>query len=290
MAALGVLAGYAYVLLSWYLNPDMDGSHADLHASLATNLLLLPKFWTAAVPESELFPLDGAIWSLFFELIMNFLFALFLARLKNSTLLAVMALGAISTFAIAFYQGTFNLGWNWATAIGGFSRALFGFTAGMLIFRNRNRLAFHVRGAGSIVLAALLLLPIADAGNLAMSALAIFIVFPAVMMLGINVQWDGSASLQKLFGNLSYPLYTMHLPVLGVAAAIYKTLFDDASVNLLQPALMATVIAAAYICFYYIDVPVRQHLGRLGKEPQRDRSAANWMEPTEFNPSSMTRK
>jgi peptidoglycan/LPS O-acetylase OafA/YrhL len=111
------------------------------------------------------------------------------------------------------------------------------------------------------------------------------------MMLGINVRWDGSVSLQKLSGNLSYPLYTLHLPVLGIAAAAYKTLFDDVSVNLLQPALMVTVIAAAFICFYYVDVPIRQRLGHLGKRRQRDRSAAaNWMGPPEFNPSSMTRK
>jgi peptidoglycan/LPS O-acetylase OafA/YrhL len=280
MAALGIGLGYLALLVTFWLNPDTPQNAADLHATLGANLLLLPKFWSATDPATELFPLDGAIWSLFFELVLNVLFALSIARMRNWTVAALMIVGGLVTLGMALHVGTFNLGWNWQTFVGGFSRALFGFGAGVLIARNRHRLTFTMPGAGWIVLAALVAIPIAALDNLYVSALAIFVVFPLAMMLGINVRWNRLIGLQKLSGNLSYPLYTMHLPILAIGAALYHHFIPEFSADLLQPVITALVLAAAWLAFTSVDVPIRRWLNR--PKPQ---SALE-----DFRTSSMSRK
>jgi peptidoglycan/LPS O-acetylase OafA/YrhL len=262
MAVLGVIAGYAALIATWALTPDAPHDLGDLHASLAANLLLLPKFWTTEVGNGELFPLDGALWSLFFELTLNILFALFIARLRDWAVAALAAVGAVTTLAIAFHVGTFNIGWNQEIALGGFARCLFGFCAGVLIFRHRQFFAFRWNGAGFMVLAILCLFPLSGDRDLVASALAILVFFPSIVALGTNVQWKSGLWLQKLSGNLSYPLYTLHLPIIGIAALAHQQLFPDLSTSIFQPVLMAAIVLASYLSFYYLDVPVRRFLNR----------------------------
>jgi peptidoglycan/LPS O-acetylase OafA/YrhL len=266
MAVLGVLVGYAALLAAWALAPDASKDLGDLHASLAANILLLPKFWTSEAGNGELFPLDGALWSLFFELTLNILFALFIARLRDWAVAALAVLGAVMALAIAFHVGTFNIGWNQDIALGGFARCLFGFSAGVLIFRHRHIFAFRWNAAGFVVLAILCLFPFFGDRNLIASAVAILVFFPAIVALGTNVNWKSALWLQKLSGNLSYPLYTLHLPIIGIAALAHQQLFPELSTSIFQPVLMAGIVVASYLSFYYLDVPVRRFLNRPRQE------------------------
>ena len=90
-------------------------------------------------------------------------------------------------------------------------------------------------------------------------------IFPALVWLGACGSASGVTSKANRFlGDLSYPLYIVHYPIMYVFYAwlikndIY-TLGDCWSVALL---VIVSSIALAYICLKFYDEPVRRWLSK----------------------------
>ena len=211
--------------------------------------------------DSYILPLNGPAWSLFFEFAVNFGFALFLARLTNRLLLAIVLLSALLLAAAAIYVGDVDFGWTPHSLIGGFPRVAFSFGAGVLLYRFRP--AQRQRSAVTLLLAALTL------GALALGPHrwdydlpVVMILFPAMLWLGLAFQpaplWD---RLCRLCGELSYPVYAIHWPLI-LYATEYSRGMAGVRLRLFWAAFYLGVLALSWALVRLYDKPVRAYLER----------------------------
>ena len=276
-AVIGATAFFAAGCERW------DGSIAPV--SWVMIALLLTMFMIPAVPgapyevrgNGEMFPLNGPGWSLFFEYLGNICYALFMRRMSTKVL-------AFFTFLLAVLHGFFfigdvsgydmiGVGWTidkinfW----GGFIRMLFPFSMGMLLARTfkprKVKGAFWICTLVLIVLFALPYIP--SNGGISLNSLYEFVcitlIFPALVWLGACGSACGATSkVNNFLGELSYPLYIVHYPIMYVFYAwlikndIY-TLAEGWSIALL---VVVSSIVLAYLCLKLYDEPVRSWLSK----------------------------
>ena len=247
--------------------------------------MLLTMFMIPAVPgvpyevrgNGEMFPLNGPAWSLFFEYVGNILYALVIRRLSTKSLaLLAVVLGCLHAW---FFVGNVSeydmvgVGWTIDSVNfwGGLVRMLFPFTVGMLLARTFK--PRKVKGAFwvcSLILVVLFSVPyIPTNGNLSLNSLyevvCIALIFPFVVWMGACGTCSGRTStLNRVLGDISYPLYIVHYPIMYIFYAWliekrYYTLQDCWSVVLL---VVVSSILLAFLCLKLYDEPVRRWLAK----------------------------
>lgn len=230
----------------------------------------------------EMFPLNGPSWSLFFEYIGNLLYAFWLRKLstKALTVLVVLAAVGLAAFAIVGPYGDLCVGFSITgdNMLGGSLRLLFSFSAGLLLSRVFKPIA--VKGTfwvGSLAILVLSAIPrIGGSEYLWMNGLydtlCVTIVFPALVYLGAS-ETTISQRMTRLctfLGDLSYPLYMVHYPLIYLYFAWVKN--EKLTFEQSLPGALALVVGSvilAYGCLKLYDEPVRRYLTnrllRVGK-------------------------
>ena len=225
--------------------------------------------------NGEMFPLNGPQWSLFFEYIGNIIYALIIRRLSTRLLAVLVALlAALHTWIFVWDLSGYDsvgIGWTIDTINfwGGLVRMLFPFTVGMLLARTfkprKIKYAFWICSA--ILLATFAVPYIASECSLSMNSIyevvCIAFVFPIIVWLGACGSTEGSTGrISGLLGDLSYPLYIVHYPVMYLFYAwLIDKHFYSFEDTLLMPAIVVAVsIALAYACLKLYDEPVRKWL------------------------------
>jgi peptidoglycan/LPS O-acetylase OafA/YrhL len=246
-------------------------------AFLLTSLMIpsLPGSMHEVRGNGEMFPLNGPQWSLFFEYIGNIIYALIIRRLSTRLLAMLVALlAALHTWIFVWDLSGYDsvgIGWTIDTINfwGGLVRMLFPLTVGMLLARTfkprKIKYAFWICSA--ILLATFAVPYIASEGALSLNSLyevvCIAFVFPIIVWLGACGSTEGSTGrISGLLGDLSYPLYIVHYPVMYLFYAwLIDKHFYSFEDTLLMPAIVVTVsIALAYACLKLYDEPVRKWL------------------------------
>ena len=225
--------------------------------------------------NGEMFPLNGPQWSLFFEYIGNIIYALIIRRLSTRLLAMLVALlAALHTWIFVWDLSGYDsvgIGWTIDTINfwGGLVRMLFPFTMGMLLARTfkprKIKYAFWICSA--ILLTTFAVPYIASEGALSLNSLyevvCIAFVFPIIVWLGACGTAESSTGrISGLLGDLSYPLYIVHYPVMYLFYAwLIDKHFYSFEDTLLMPAIVVAVsIALAYACLKLYDEPVRKWL------------------------------
>ena len=226
--------------------------------------------------NGELFPLNGPYWSLFFEYIGNLLYGLLLRRLSTKVLAVFVALLGITFFWFATCNiseyGSIGVGWtlNTVNFCGGFLRMLFPFTLGMLLSRTFK--PRPVRGAFwlcSILLVALFAVPYIEAMQpLCMNGVfemtCIMLIFPAIVLLAASCTSVGAGTnrIATFLGELSYPLYTVHYPLMYLfyAGLIANEQYNFMSAPWQSLCVMGGSILLAIVLMKCYDAPVRKWL------------------------------
>ncbi|WP_324673886.1 acyltransferase [Hymenobacter sp. GOD-10R] len=223
----------------------------------------------------EMHPLDGPGWSLFFEYIANILYALGVRKFSNTALsvLVVLAGAALIHYAVTSATGDVIGGWSLdATQLRiGFTRMMFPFFAGLLL--SRVVTLGYVKNAFlwcSLLLLLVLAFPrVGGAQNLWLNglydSLSIILAFPLIVWIGASgkIAGAGAARLCKFFGDISYPIYITHYPLIYIYTgwvSNHKTPLQQA-----WPVALLTFVAAvvlAYVCLKFYDEPVRRWLKR----------------------------
>ena len=186
-------------------------------------LFMLPDF-TGHL--GTIFPLDTPSWSLFFEMFINLAYAgLILRRLASTRILLLLAAFSIAALALfSWHSPSFDAGYTAQSFLGGFPRVSFSFLVGVLLYR-LYKVQQHPTFRGLTALAATLLLFVATFLALATPLtsseyakfLAVIFVFPAIVYLGACTALPRSLERPAAFlGNISYPLYLIHIQVLFI--------------------------------------------------------------------------
>ncbi|QEE26859.1 acyltransferase [Terriglobus albidus] len=224
---------------------------------------------------SEMHPLDGPAWSLFFEYVANIAYAIGLRKLSNRVLAILVLLAGIFLGQVAIFgpRGDLIGGWslNAAQLHIGFARLLFPFLAGMLLMRVGKRI--HTRapfGICTLLLVAGLALPrFGGAQHLWVNGiydlLCVIILFPIIVAIGAGEKRvDGpSIRIARFFGDLSYPLYITHYPLIYIYTAwVVQEKVPPARGAVWGVVLVIAAVSIAYACLKLYDEPVRRWLSR----------------------------
>ena len=296
MVVAGALIGAVSFLLQGSV--AWDGTHVStgwVMLAMLLGMLMLPLYPGAAADvrgNGELFPLNGPSWSLFFEYIGNILYALLLRRLSTRWLAVLACLSGCILAHIAVSDGYLGVGWTMAEGglWTGLVRMLFPYTMGMLMARvfsplNKATGAFWICGT-IILLVGCLPLMFGDLlpwQNGLYDALCVIVVFPSLVWLAASHLTPGAMTrrLSRFLGELSYPLYAVHYPLMYLFYAhigFDGNLVPISKMNDVWPVAVALPVACillAWICWRFYDRPVRCYFMKTNKMTQHRASKAN---------------
>lgn len=281
MLVMGAVLGAAGFCLGGCA--QWDGSAVSV--SLVMLALLMALFMIPAVPgcpydvrgNGEMYSLNGPTWSLFFEYIGNLLYVLLLRRMSRGVLTAwVAVLGvAWAWFGVADVSGYGMVGVGWTldavNFCGGMLRMLFPMSMGLLLARVFRPV--RVRGIfwlSAAVLFALFSVPFLSDGavhwNGVFEMACIMGVFPLMVWLAASGRTTDRAStaICRFLGDISYPLYMVHYPVMYLFYGwlIREERYAPADCPWMVAAVMAGSVLLAFVCWRFYDVPVRKWLTR----------------------------
>lgn len=283
MVVLGVLFGAVTFCIQGSVQWDSTPiPFSRVMCAMLLTLFLIPSLPGAASEvrgNGEMFPLNGPVWSLFFEYLGNIFYALFLRRFSTKALAAFVALSGIglASFAIGNGSGYGHMGVGWSLAdynlIGGLLRMTFSFSAGLLMVRLFK--PTFVKGAFWICSAAVIMLfavpYVGDEQSMWMNGLydtvCILFCFPLLVYLAASGKTTDKRSSQicKFLGGISYPLYAIHYPVMYLFYAWLWKHDPHLTFGETWPVALAVFfgnIVLAFACLKLYDEPVRKFLTR----------------------------
>lgn len=153
----------------------------------------------------------------------------------------------------------------------GITRLMYSFLAGLLLSRicKPRSIKHAFLWSGLLVIIILSMPRIGGSGHLWMNglydSLSIIVLFPLIVFIGAsgNVKGRFARKICKFFGDISYPIYIIHYPMIY----IFTAWVVDNNVSIQNAWPMAYVvffssIAIAYGCLRLYDVPVRKWLAK----------------------------
>ncbi|CAN7550101.1 acyltransferase [Bosea sp. LjRoot9] len=262
LSVLGLFFGSSYFLLRYFTQDKSMYSLNDIMLSTVFNLFLIPKPWMTPAPTDTIFPSNTPLWSLSLEVFINFAWALLLYRIQSYLLIIIVALSAVCLCVITIYHGTADIGATWPTYFGGVSRVIFGFFTGILIWRYRPQpvKSFVYYVSAAFLLVCILICP--DFGPI-FDVVAIGLGFPFIVSLAISANYRSERRLFRLIGNISYPLYAIHVPLLMFAAGFAKLFKLNDHVYALALASVLVCLITSFLLYYIYDRPLRKILTRV---------------------------
>lgn len=240
---------------------------------LGCTLLPLPLKWDIR-GWMEMHPLNGPAWSLYYEYIGNILYALFIRRLGKTALAVLVAIAACFTVHRCLTAPTGDIvgGWalNWEQQYVGLVRLMYPFFGGLLL----SRLGWLIRTRKhafwwcSLMIIAVLSVPRIGGEdgywmNGLYEAFCIICIFPVIVSMGAGGRITGrrSTAVCKFLGDISYPVYITHYPLVYIYTAWafnrQATLAEGIPYMLLA---FTGAFALAYACLKLYDLPVRKWL------------------------------
>ncbi len=279
MVIMGCIIGVITFLIQGSVK--WDGSSVGLSLvmlAMLSTMFMIPS--AAGLPteirgNSEMFPVNGPYWSLFFEYIGNILYALFLRKISTKILGCIAVVSGVLLAYISISQGQLGIGWTLADYgfWGGLIRMLFPYSIGM--FMARVFRPMQIKGAFwkcGLILVVIALLPIVSTEGIpwltgAYDAFCVLFIFPALVWMGASELKIGKQTTDvcRFVGDLSYPLYTIHYPFMYLFYA-YIGFNGESSVLTIKetwPEAIALVIGClvlAWLCMKFYDLPVRRWL------------------------------
>ena len=280
MIIMGGLIGAALVGFQHFsIFPKLDAVTAwQIVGVMLLGFVMIPLTPSAEIRGwGEIYPLNGPAWSLFYEYVGNILYAVGVRKLSNRALGVVVALAALALVHLLVFGPRGDVIGGWALDANGIriglTRVLFPFFAGVLLMRLGKRIRVsNAFGLCSLLLIVALALPRFGGTerlwvNGLYEAMCVIVLFPLIVIIGAGEKSVDGVSVRtaRFFGDLSYPLYITHYPLIY----IYTGWVVDKKVPAAQGALVAVgvfvgAVAIAYACLKLYDEPARRWLaGKL---------------------------
>lgn len=230
-----------------------------------TSLLALPCFALPQYPTA--FPANMAIWSLFFEIIANMIYAAGIRMFTNSAVVLTIAISAIALICLWWMHGTMQVGMDKHLIAGGLARVGYSFFVGVIMFRwlkvATTQKANSPAAIALLTLLAFILVPVVNLASWA-DLVLVLAIFPVIVAIGAKIEPGPRISrICAWLASLSYPLYAIHAPILRGVSTIrdrVHALQHHVPMLMVAEAILAAVCAMISLRFY--DEPVRIWLSR----------------------------
>lgn len=224
---------------------------------------------------TEMHPLDGPAWSLFYEYIANILYALFVRKFTNTALAILVFLSACALIHLTVTGSNGDVVGGWSlepTQIKiGFTRLMYPFFAGLLLCRISK--LTHIKNAflwcSLLVIITLALPRFGDAQHLWMNGIyesfAIIVIFPLIVFMGASgeVKDKFVSRVCKFFGDISYPIYITHYPLIYLYTGwVYNNKLSFKAALPVAVLVLISSITIAYACLKLYDEPIRKWLNK----------------------------
>jgi peptidoglycan/LPS O-acetylase OafA/YrhL len=258
------------ITLALVLVPAWPGHYHPPPRSLRTvvlALLFLPTI-DPGDPHIGLFPLIGPAWSLFFEFVVNIVFAVIVTRLDTRRLVVVLAAGAALLIATVAHFGAIDVGYSQSNVWGGFGRVGFAFFAGVAAHRlwAAGALPWLRLPAAAAAVAVLAMFHFAPHHLAAWDTALVLVAMPALVLASARAEPPPWLTRPfAVIGLASYAVYVLTNPV----DQWFETLVPWAHVNSFAGAgtagavaMVAFILALALVLDRWVDVPVRARLTR----------------------------
>ena len=222
----------------------------------------------------EMHPLNGPAWSLFFEYIANILYAVLVRRFSKVVLSVFVTLAALMLiqYLVTSKNGDLIGGWslNSEQLYIGFTRVLFPFFGGVLLCRIGKLI--RLKNAfwwSSLLIIIMLSIPrIGDEHHVWMNgiyeSLCLIVVFPLIVSIGAGGELHSTRSekICNFLGEISYPLYITHYPLIYLFTAWVVNNKVPLGINGLLMGLLVVItsLVIAYLSLRFYDKPVREWL------------------------------
>jgi peptidoglycan/LPS O-acetylase OafA/YrhL len=239
------------------------GRLPEIALAVVAGCLALPMPFATSM-EHTIFPLDGPIWSIFFELIANVVLVLGCKTLKPRRLFwAVLVTSGLQLILISMTIETVNLGFLVTDWFYGLPRALLSFAAGVLLFASPltfPRLPAYVFPCALLAIFMVPALPFRASTELDLAIISV--VFPVLVGTAAasepaRMRWMASG----LPGELSFPVYAIHYPIVRVVTSMLKHRTLSVGGRLGVAAMsMVCVCALAGTLWQFYDKPIRRRL------------------------------
>lgn len=271
LAALGTTTGALLTIL---------GFHNHGRVIFGNSLIIYLLLGLLVVPSTRydvLFPLNPVTWTLFFELLANFVYAA-LVHFRLAKSRAIFLLSAMSMMLLAAlgkHFGAITLGFSAGTAVVGLARVGVSFFVGVLVCRlyksSAPRKVYGIEAAisATFITAAFCLvffcpwkMPHIGYADL----LAIGIIFPFLVYISARVviprRWVGTCTF---LGTISYPLYVLHdvllEPLYESRALAFATMHHTLAIFVMLGTLFILIVTA-WLAANFFDAHIRSILTR----------------------------
>jgi peptidoglycan/LPS O-acetylase OafA/YrhL len=249
------------------------GRLPEIALAVVAGCLALPLPFATSM-EHTIFPLNGPVWSIFLELIAN-IFLVFACKSgkPRGSMWAVLVPSCLLMILISMTIGTVNIGFLVTDWFYGVPRALFSFSAGVLLFASPVKFPRLPAYLFPCALLAIFMIPdIPFRGGTELDLAIIVLVFPFLV---------GSAAANEparmpwiaygLPGELSYPIYAIHYPIVRVVTNVLKHRSLSVGGRLaVAAAVLVVVCVLAGALWQFYDKPVRRWLNvRLSTASRR---------------------
>jgi peptidoglycan/LPS O-acetylase OafA/YrhL len=239
------------------------GRLPEIALAVVAGCLALPLTFATSM-EHTIFPLNGPVWSIFFELLANVVLVVAYKSLKPRTVMwAVLVPSCLQMILVSMMFETVNIGFWIQDWFYGLPRVLFSFTAGVLLCSSGIRFPRLPALAFPLILLAIFMIPLRKSAlGTELDLGVILLVFPFLVGSGAASEPARMPKFaSKWPGELSYPIYAIHYPIVRAVSSALKHRAIPVGGRLAVAAALLTVtcmLAAALWQFY--DKPVRRWL------------------------------
>ncbi|MCU4181161.1 acyltransferase family protein [Bosea sp. BH3] len=264
--ALGTAIGIGLVFIGIATGMSKNWTGFYFGIGIAAAALFIP--FAARSSDDVAFPLNQPAYSLFYEIIVNAIYALLFRRITDFFLKVTILSAAAAMVAATIIHGTIDIGYRMETILPGFPRAIFGFFLGVYIARMYGKSKIKTGNMSCAMILIVVLISFCGPMLFQIESkiwdlLFILIVYPIVIRLSFSIDLGARFhGIAAALGRSSYAIYAIHVPIFALAANAFQILKVDqvALAPYFGIVLVAVVFVLSLIIDRWFDAPIRRRL------------------------------